>query len=195
MKSIYRTIIAAAGSFLAAQFGGWDAALETLVCFMAIDWITGGVLLPVVFKKSPKSENGTLESRAGWKGLCRKGMMLFFVLIAEKLDQLTQTNYLRDAVCIGFILNEAVSILENAGLMGVKIPEILRSCMCAGIGSGGKVVCIMYHNTLRMIFRPGILVTAIASVNPHLLCSSFLSTCKSAVPGKFSGYVGALLRR
>ena len=51
MKSIYRTIIAAAGSFLAAQFGGWDAALETLVCFMAIDWITGGVLLPVIFKK------------------------------------------------------------------------------------------------------------------------------------------------
>ena len=46
---------------------------------------------------------------------------------AEKLDQLTQTNYLRDAVCIGFILNEAVSILENAGLMGVKIPEVLRS--------------------------------------------------------------------
>lgn len=44
-----------------------------------------------------------------------------------KLDQLTQTNYLRDAVCIGFILNEAVSILENAGLMGVKIPEVLRS--------------------------------------------------------------------
>ena len=72
MKSIYRTILAVAGSFLAAQFGGWDAALETLVCFMAIDWITGGVLLPVVFKKSPKSENGTLESRAGWKGLCRK---------------------------------------------------------------------------------------------------------------------------
>ena len=116
MKSIYRTILAVAGSFLAAQFGGWDAALEMLVCFMAIDWITGGVLLPVVFKKSPKSENGTLESRAGWKGL-----------VAEKLDQLTQTNYLRDAVCIGFILNEAVSILENAGLMGVKIPEVLRS--------------------------------------------------------------------
>ena len=51
MKSIYRTILAVAGSFLAAQFGGWDAALETLVCFMAIDWITGGVLLPAVFKK------------------------------------------------------------------------------------------------------------------------------------------------
>ena len=162
MKSIYRTILAVAGSFLAAQFGGWDAALETLVCFMAIDWITGGVLLPVVFKKSPKSENGTLESRAGWKGLCRKGMMLFFVLVAEKLDQLTQTNYLRDAVCIGFILNEAVSILENAGLMGVKIPEVLY---CG----------TQYRQFCRRSRCP--------------------RACKSAVPGKFSDYVGALLRR
>ena len=79
-------------------------------------------------KKSPKSENGTLESRAGWKGLCRKGMMLFFVLVAEKMDQLTQTNYLRGCRLHWILfLNEAVSILENAGLMGVKIPEVLRS--------------------------------------------------------------------
>ena len=65
----------------------------------------------------------------------------------------------------------------NAVVTGV--PELLHGFdadQVAGIGSGGKVVCIMYHNTLRMIFRPGILVTAIASVNPHLLCSSFLST-------------------
>ena len=130
MKSIYRTIIAAAGR------------------------ITGGVLLPVVFKKSPKSENGTLESRAGWKGLCRKGMMLFFVLIAEKLDQLTQTNYLRDAVCIGFILNEAVSILENAGLMGVKIPEILRSRIdVLTTLPPGPMPAHMQERSTREIFR------------------------------------------
>ena len=64
----------------------WDIALQTLVLFMGIDWITGGILLPVIFKKSPKSENGRLESRAGWKGLCRKGMTLLFVLIAVRLD-------------------------------------------------------------------------------------------------------------
>ena len=145
MKSIYRTILAVAGSFLAAQFGGWDAALETLVCFMAIDWITGGVLLPVVFKKSPKSENGKLESRAGWKGLCRKGMMLFFVLVAEKLDQLTQTNYLRDAVCIGFILNEAVSILENAGLMGVIVATRIH---------GRKIIRSVLWYTIQTILPP-----------------------------------------
>ena len=84
---------------------------------------TGGVLLPVVFKKSPKSKSGTLESRAGWKGLCRKGMVLLFVLIAVRLDLLMGTSYLRDTVCIAFIVNEAVSIVENAGLMGVPIPE------------------------------------------------------------------------
>ena len=59
-------------------FGGWDTAFETLILFMGIDWFTGGVLLPVVFKKSPKSKSGTLESRAGWKGID-----LFYV---EKLE-------------------------------------------------------------------------------------------------------------
>ena len=96
---------------------------------MGIDWITGGILLPVIFKKSPKSENGRLESRAGWKGLCRKGTTLLFVLIAVHLDLLMGTNYLRDAVCIVFIANEALSILENAGLMGMPIPEVLRQAI------------------------------------------------------------------
>lgn len=73
MKSIYRTIIAAAGSFLAAQFGGWDAALETLVCFMAIDWITGGVLLPVVFKKSRNLKTERWRAVRDGKGFAEKG--------------------------------------------------------------------------------------------------------------------------
>ena len=106
-------------SLVVNLFGGWDTALETLILFMGIDWFTGGVLLPVVFKKSPKSKSGTLESRAGWKGLCRKGMVLLFV------DLLMGTSYLRDTVCIAFIVNEAVSIVENAGLMGVPIPEVI----------------------------------------------------------------------
>ena len=110
-------------SLVVNLFGGWDTALETLILFMGIDWFTGGVLLPVVFKKSPKSKSGTLESRAGWKGLCRKGMV--FVLIAVRLDLLMGTSYLRDTVCIAFIANEAVSIVENAGLMGVPIPEVI----------------------------------------------------------------------
>ena len=99
-------MIGLAGGAVATAFGGWDKALQTLIIFMVIDWITGGFLLPVVFGKSPKSENGALESRAGYKGLCRKGMMLFYILIAARLDLLLGIDYVRDAVCIGFIANE-----------------------------------------------------------------------------------------
>ena len=129
MKQMVTSLIGMFGSAVTVLFGGWDIALQTLLIFMVIDWITGGILLQVIFKKSPKSENGRLESRAGWKGLCRKGTTLLFVLIAVRLDLLMGTNYLRDAVCIAFIANEALSILENAGLMGMPIPEVLRQAI------------------------------------------------------------------
>lgn len=129
MKKVFMTVTGLFGSLVVRLFGGWDAALQTLILFMALDWITGGIILPAVFKKSPKSENGALESRAGWKGLCRKGMTLLFVLIAAQLDLLAGTSYLRDAVCIAFIANEALSIMENAGLMGVPLPKILKKAL------------------------------------------------------------------
>ena len=52
-------------------------------------------------------------------------MVLLFVLIVVRLDLLMGTSYLRDTVCIAFIANEAVSIVENAGLMGIPIPEVI----------------------------------------------------------------------
>ena len=58
MKNRIITLIGLAGSTLAVCFGGWDKFLQTLLLFMAIDWFTGGILLPAVFGKSPKSENG-----------------------------------------------------------------------------------------------------------------------------------------
>ena len=126
MKYKIFTTLALAGSALAELFGGWDMALETLLILMAADWITGGILLPAVFGKSPKSPNGALESRAGWKGLCRKGMTLFYILIAARMDRLLGMDYIRNAVCIGFIANELLSIVENAGLMGVPLPAMIR---------------------------------------------------------------------
>ncbi len=126
MKYKVLTITALIGSAIAELFGGWDMALQTLVIFMAVDWITGGILLPGVFGKSPKSTNGAMESHAGWKGLCRKAMTLFYVLVAARLDALMHTDYLRDAVCIGFIANEALSIAENAGLMGLPMPSYIK---------------------------------------------------------------------
>ena len=122
MKQTICSVLGVIGSAIASFFGGWDAGLATLLIFMGLDYISG-LIVAGVFKNSPKTDTGSLESKAGWKGLCRKGMMLFYVLIAAKLDLLLGVNYVRDTVCIGFIVNELVSIVENAGLMGMPMPE------------------------------------------------------------------------
>lgn len=128
MKDIVCAGIGAVGGAIAALFGGWSSAMATLLIFMAIDYITGMVVAGV-FHKSGKSENGALESRAGWKGLCKKGMTLLFVLIAHRLDLSIGVSYMRDAVVIGFIANELISITENAGLMGVPLPAVITKAI------------------------------------------------------------------
>ena len=127
MKSWFTTLIGVIGGFIASLFGGWDAALVTLIIFMAIDYITG-LIVAGVFHNSEKTANGALESRAGWKGLCRKGVTLLVVLVACRLDLVMGSNFIRDAVIIAFVANETISIIENAGLMGIPIPAaILRA--------------------------------------------------------------------
>ncbi len=128
MKETLCAVLGAVGAGIAWLFGGWDASMITLIVFMAIDYITG-LIVAGVFKKSEKSENGGLESRAGWKGLCRKGVTLLIVFVAVRLDLLIGTNYLRDGVCIAFIVNEVISITENAGLMGVPIPAVITNAI------------------------------------------------------------------
>ena len=128
MKDGICTAIGVVGSVIASLFGGWDAALVTLVIFMAIDYVTG-LLVAGVFHNSGKTENGALESRAGWKGLCRKCITLLMVLVATRLDLVTGTNFIRDAVVIAFIANETISIVENAGLMEINIPPAITSAI------------------------------------------------------------------
>lgn len=121
---IFSGAIGAVGAIISTLFGGWTAGLTTLLIFMTVDYISG-LVVAGVFKNSNKSESGALESRAGWKGLTRKCMTLLFVLVAHRLDLLVGTNYIRDAVIIGFCVNELLSIVENAGLMGLPLPPIL----------------------------------------------------------------------
>lgn len=125
IKEVLCTVVGIIGSFIAGLLGGWDTALITLITFMAIDYITG-LVVAGIFKKSPKSANGALESRAGFKGLCRKCMIILFVLIAYRLDIMIGTDYIRNAVIIAFITNEVISIIENAGLMGVPVPDVIK---------------------------------------------------------------------
>lgn len=128
MKNSICTAIGMGGSLVASFFGGWDSGLVTLVIFMSIDYLSG-LIVAGVFHNSTKTKTGTLESRAGWKGLCRKCMTLLFVLIAYRLDLAIGVSYIRDAVIIGFMANELISIVENAGLMGVPLPAVIQNAI------------------------------------------------------------------
>ena len=127
MTNIKTAVLAAIGTIgggIAALFGGWTSAMTTLIIFMVIDYATG-IIVAGVFHRSGKSKSGALESRAGFKGLCRKGMILLILLVACRLDLMLGTGYIKDCVCIAFVVNETLSIIENAGLMGIPIPQVL----------------------------------------------------------------------
>lgn len=124
IKAIICTIVGAVGGMIAQLFGGWTDDMITLIIFMAVDFIMG-LIVAGVFHNSNKSQSGALNSHAGWVGLCKKGVVLLFVLIAHRLDMLLGTDYIRTTAIIGFIANEVISIVENAGLMGVPLPEVI----------------------------------------------------------------------
>lgn len=122
MKQTICTALGLLGAAVSWAFGGWDAALAALVICMAVDYISGSVVA-LVFHNSTKSETGSYNSGYGLKGLCKKGLMLLFVLAAVQVDRLMGADYVRDAVCIGFCTNEVLSIVENLGLAGVPMPQ------------------------------------------------------------------------
>ena len=127
-KNVTSAVLGMLGALITSLFGGWSSGLTTLLIFMGIDYLSG-LIVAGVFQASQKSKSGALESRAGWKGLCRKGMTLLFVLIANRLDLVIGTNYIRDAVIISFILNEVLSIAENAALMGIPLPSPIKKSL------------------------------------------------------------------
>ena len=128
MKLKICSTIGVLGSAIIYLLGGWDSALVTLIIFMVIDYISG-LAVAGIFHNSKKTDTGTLESRTGWKGLCRKCMTLLFVLIAYRLDLAIGVDYIKNAVIIGFMTNELISIVENAGLMGLPLPEVITKAI------------------------------------------------------------------
>lgn len=124
MKTTICALIGTIGSAIVALLGGWSPALQFLMFAMIIDYISG-ITVAGVFHKSKKTQSGALESRVGWKGLCRKIFTLSFIVIARGIDVYLGIDYVKNAVIIGFFTNEVISIVENAGLMGVPMPAII----------------------------------------------------------------------
>lgn len=124
MKNALCSFLGMLGAAIASIFGGWSAGMMTLLIFQGIDYLMG-LIVAGVFKRSDKSKTGALESGAGWKGLLKKGVTWLIVLVAYRLDVVIGSAYVKDAAVIGFIVNETISIIENAGLMGLPLPAVI----------------------------------------------------------------------
>lgn len=125
MKEFWNTIqliFTAVGGWLGYFLGGCDGLLYALLAFVVIDYITG-VMCAIADKK--------LSSAVGFKGICRKVMIFLLVGIANILDlQVIGTgSILRTAVIFFYISNEGVSLLENAGHLGLPIPEKIKTVL------------------------------------------------------------------
>lgn len=128
VKAIICTVFGIVGGTIAKLFGGWTEDMITLIIFMAVDFVMG-LIVAGIFHKSNKSQTGALNSNAGWRGLCKKGVVLLFVLVAHRLDILLGADYIRTTTIIGFIANEVISIVENAGLMGMQMPKVITNAV------------------------------------------------------------------
>ncbi len=129
VKAAVLTGAGVAGSFVVNNLlGGWTEDIKTLLIMMAIDFVMG-LLIAGVWKKSGKSQTGALNSISAWKGLCRKGCTLLVVMVAYRLDVTLGTQYIKTGVIIAFIANEGISIIENLGIMGVPMPEVLSKAI------------------------------------------------------------------
>lgn len=121
--------IAAIGGAIAGVFGEWNVMLTILACVMVIDYITGVTV--AIAKKSPKTENGGVSSKAGFDGLLKKFIIILIVAFATVFDRLlgTERMVFQTACTFYYIANEGISILENATLLGVPFPSGMKDAL------------------------------------------------------------------
>ncbi len=128
MKNFIITSVGIAGGFILSLLGGWSNGLCTLIVFMAVDYLTG-IISAGVFKNSPKTKSGALNSIVGFKGLFKKMGILFVVMLAYRIDITANTNFVKNSVIIAYIANEFLSITENLALMGLYMPSALKKAI------------------------------------------------------------------
>lgn len=129
---IVKGLAAAAGAVI-SFFSGMPPLIWILLAVMSLDYITG--LICGLMGKSPKTETGGISSRAAFKGLLKKILILIVVMVAALADHAVQLgagiefSAVTGATCLWFIAAEGLSILENAASMGVTIPGILQRAL------------------------------------------------------------------
>lgn len=125
MESTFKTIqvlIATIGGYLGFFIGGLDGLIIVLIVCMAIDYVTG--IMCAVY-------DGKLSSKIGFKGICKKILIMLLVGIANMIDVyvIKSGSILRTAAIFFYISNEGISILENAGHLGLPIPSKIKDVL------------------------------------------------------------------
>ena len=137
VKNIFCVTLGAAGGLISWMLGAWSGDMTLLAVLMAVDFIMG-LCVAGIFKSSEKSEKGAIDSRVAWRGLCKKVITWLIVLCAHRIDVALGISYIKTAAVVGFIANEAISVVENAGLMGIKLPKGVKEAFDVLIKRGGN---------------------------------------------------------
>lgn len=118
MKELVKIITGALSTFFIYLLGGFDIALQSLILFIVLDYLTG---------ISKSYITGTLNSNKGFKGILKKVGILCLVAISVVIDRLIgETGLIRTTVIYYLVANEGLSILENLGQMNIIVPEFLK---------------------------------------------------------------------
>lgn len=115
-----KVVFALLGGAITAALGGWDLALQVLVLFVVMDYVTG--LVAAWYSK-------TLNSQVGFKGICKKVLLFIPVAICYALDQVIGQEILRSLAIFFYIANEGLSVIENLGRAGVPVPAALGEAL------------------------------------------------------------------
>lgn len=121
MDNFYKMAIATSGTAITYLYGEWSALLGILVAFVVFDYVTGIIAA---------GYEGKLSSRIGFRAIPKKVMIFALVAVAHLVDQAVGDGHIfRDAVIFFYLANELVSIVENAGRVGLNIPPILKKAI------------------------------------------------------------------
>ena len=116
-----KTGAAILGGLAGLVFGETIGLLVALFWMSVIDYGTG---------MAAGYTEGTLSSKVGFKGIAKKVMIFVMVALAHQVDSALGTkNMFRDATIVFYMANELLSIFENAGRMGVPVPDRLMQAV------------------------------------------------------------------
>ncbi|WP_054948987.1 phage holin family protein [Numidum massiliense] len=121
MENIIKTSVAVAGAAASFLWGGWSSLLSILLAFVVIDYASGVLAA---------AKQGELSSEVGGWGIAKKVFIFAIVAVAHLIDTaIGEAHVFRDATIFFYLANEVLSIIENAGVMGLPIPAKLKGAV------------------------------------------------------------------